>query len=91
LNRLLDYGYGVLRSAVLRAIAGSGLNPSLGHHSRRNPFCLADDLLEPFRPVVDFAVHRLNSNKFLGLNVSAKRYLGGLLMHRLRLRQACPP
>lgn len=93
LNRLLDYGYGVLRSAVLRAIAGSGLNPSLGlgHHSRRNPFCLADDLLEPFRPVVDFAVHRLNSNEFLGLNVSAKRYLGGLLMQPVETSSGMSP
>lgn len=59
-NRLLNYGYAVLRAIVARAIAAAGLHPSLGlhHHHRANPFCLADDLMEPLRPVVDRAVAR---------------------------------
>jgi len=54
-NSLLNYGYAVLRAMVARAICASGLHPSLGlhHHNRYNPFCLADDLMEPFRPLVD--------------------------------------
>jgi CRISPR-associated protein Cas1 len=54
-NDVLNYGYAVVRAAVARAIAGAGLCPSLGlHHSNRaNTFCLADDLLEPLRPLVD--------------------------------------
>lgn len=57
-NRLLNYGYAVLRAVMGRAICGAGLHPSLGlhHHHRENPFCLADDLMEPFRPLIDAAV-----------------------------------
>ncbi|MEL6898383.1 MAG: type II CRISPR-associated endonuclease Cas1, partial [Planctomycetota bacterium] len=57
-NQWLNYGYAVLRAIIGRAICGSGLHPSLGvhHHNRYNAFCLADDLMEPFRPIVDLAV-----------------------------------
>lgn len=57
-NALLNYGYVVLRASLARAIVASGLIPSLGvfHKGRANPFCLADDLLEPFRPYVDWRV-----------------------------------
>jgi CRISP-associated protein Cas1 len=57
-NMLLNYGYAVLRAIVARAICAAGLHPSLGlhHHNRYNAFCLADDLMEPFRPTVDHAV-----------------------------------
>jgi len=57
-NRLLNYGYAVLRAMITRALCGVGLHPSIGlhHHNRYNPFCLADDLMEPYRPVVDTAV-----------------------------------
>lgn len=60
-NRFLDYGYAVLRAAVARAICASGLHPGLGlhHHHRNNPYCLADDLMEPFRPLIDRAVAEL--------------------------------
>ena len=54
-NNMLNYGYIVLRSLVARALVSTGLNPSLGifHKNQFNPFCLADDMMEPFRPVVD--------------------------------------
>jgi CRISPR-associated protein Cas1 len=57
-NILLNYGYAVLRAIIARAICTAGLHPSLGihHHNRYNAFCLADDLMEPFRPTVDHAV-----------------------------------
>lgn len=60
-NALLNYGYAILRSSVARALCGAGLHPALGlhHHGRSNPLCLADDIMEPFRPVVDVAVARL--------------------------------
>ena len=60
-NRLLNYGYAVLRAATARAICGAGLHPSLGvqHHNQYNPFCLADDLMEPYRPLVDRVVFAL--------------------------------
>jgi CRISPR-associated protein Cas1 len=58
-NPMLNYGYMVMRASVARAIAGAGLHPSFGihHHNRGNAFCLADDLLEPLRPMVDAAVY----------------------------------
>jgi CRISPR-associated protein Cas1 len=60
-NAMLNYGYTVLRAATARAIVATGLHPSIGiHHSNRgNAFRLADDLIEPFRPLVDLAVARL--------------------------------
>jgi CRISPR-associated protein Cas1 len=60
-NALLNYGYAVVRAAAARAIVASGLIPSLGvfHRNRGNPFCLADDLLEPYRPYVDWRVKLL--------------------------------
>jgi len=59
-NLLLNYGYAILRAIVGRAICASGLHPSLGihHHNKYNPYCLADDLMEPFRPLVDLAAAR---------------------------------
>jgi len=57
-NSLLNYGYAVLRALIARAIVSTGLHPSLGihHHNRYDAFCLADDLMEPFRPYIDEAV-----------------------------------
>jgi CRISP-associated protein Cas1 len=63
INAALNYGYAVLRAAIARAVVASGLIPSLGvfHSNRSNPFCLADDLLEPYRPYVDWRVRLLVS------------------------------
>jgi CRISP-associated protein Cas1 len=57
-NNLLNYGYAVLRAIVARSLIASGLFPSLGIHHRNkyNPYCLADDIMEPFRPFVDALV-----------------------------------
>ena len=59
LNAKLNYGYAILRSAVARSICATGLSISLGiHHSNAsNPMCLVDDLMEPFRPLVDKKVY----------------------------------
>jgi CRISPR-associated protein Cas1 len=57
-NLFLNYGYIVLRAAVARALSGSGLLTTLGihHHNKYNAFCLVDDIMEPFRPLVDAKV-----------------------------------
>jgi CRISPR-associated protein Cas1 len=54
-NNLLNYGYAILRATVARSIVGSGLLPTLGifHRNRYNAYCLADDIMEPYRPFVD--------------------------------------
>lgn len=60
-NAPLNYGYVVLRAAVARALTGSGLLPSFGifHSNRYNAFCLADDIMEPYRPFVDQCVYNI--------------------------------
>ena len=54
-NNLLNYGYAILRAVIARSIVGSGLLPTIGihHHNRYNAYCLADDIMEPYRPFVD--------------------------------------
>lgn len=54
-NNLLNYGYAILRAVIARSLVGSGLLPTLGihHHNRYNAYCLADDIMEPYRPFVD--------------------------------------
>lgn len=60
-NSLLNYGYAILRAAVARALLGSGLFPAFGlfHRNRYNAFPLADDIMEPYRPFVDYAVYQI--------------------------------
>lgn len=57
-NALLNYGYAILRAIVARALVASGLLPTLGihHHNRYNAYCLADDIMEPYRPYIDKVV-----------------------------------
>ena len=57
-NNLLNFGYAILRAATARALVGAGLNLTLGinHHNRYNAYCLADDIMEPYRPFVDMQV-----------------------------------
>ncbi len=54
-NNLLNYGYAILRAIIARSLVSSGLLPTLGihHHNRYNAYCLADDIMEPYRPFVD--------------------------------------
>lgn len=60
-NNLLNYGYALLRAVVARGLVGSGLLPTLGihHHNRYNAYCLADDIMEPYRPFVDELVFQI--------------------------------
>jgi CRISPR-associated protein Cas1 len=82
LNTMLNYGYAVLRASVARAIVAAGLTPALGiHHSNRsNAFCLADDLVEPLRPIIDRRVRHLHFTAGLAeLNQTAKAGLLAVL------------
>lgn len=60
-NNLLNYGYAILRATVARSLVGSGLLPTFGifHRNRYNAYCLADDIMEPYRPCVDFIVRKI--------------------------------
>lgn len=76
-NALLNYGYTVLRAIISRAICAAGLHPSIGlHHTNRgNAFALADDLMEPYRPIVDRAVYNLVRDGFVDVSSEAKSAL----------------
>ena len=58
-NGLLNYGYAILRAVIARSLVASGMLPTLGihHHNRYNAYCLADDIMEPYRPYVDRLVY----------------------------------
>lgn len=86
LNGLLNYGYAIIRAALARAIVAAGLHPALGlHHSNRsNAFCLADDLIEPLRPLVDEAVRELAFSGHQELKQSVKAVLLDLLTEEVR-------
>jgi CRISPR-associated protein Cas1 len=81
LNAMLNYGYAVMRAAVARATVAAGLLPAQGiHHANRaNAFCLADDLVEPLRPLVDARVRRLLRQGFDQINQPVKAALLELL------------
>jgi CRISP-associated protein Cas1 len=76
-NGLLDYGYAVVRAAVARSLVSAGLLPAIGvkHQGRGNPFCLADDLMEPLRPIVDERVRSLALQGHLTVEPDTKRTL----------------
>lgn len=88
-NAALNYGYGVLRAIVARAVVASGLCPAFGifHRNKYDAFALADDLIEPFRPVVDLCVARLRDEKRLGdaLSTEVKSALIRQLTGRYRV------
>ena len=78
-NNLLNYGYAILRALVARGLVASGLLPTLGIHHRNqyNAYCLADDIMEPYRPFVDFAVYQIvrKHEKFLEMTPDMKKGL----------------
>ena len=80
-NAFLNYGYAILRAAMVRAICSHGLIPSLGihHDNNMNQFCLADDLFEIFRPIVDRFVYKLYESGETELKPENKRVLANLL------------
>jgi len=92
-NSLLNYGYGILRAATARSVVAAGLHPSVGlHHSNRsNPMVLVDDLMEPFRPVVDLLVHRLLVSGVESVTPEAKRSLAGVLARDMQTERGSTP
>ena len=78
-NNLLNYGYAILRAIVARSLTASGLLPTLGIHHRNqyNAYCLADDIMEPYRPYVDYIVWQIirNNGKYLEMSPSMKKAL----------------
>ena len=79
---MLNYGYAVLRALTVKALLATGLHPSFGlhHHNRQNPFCLADDVMEPFRPLIDQLVLTMTAHDITSLDRRGKTILASLVM-----------
>lgn len=74
-NNLLNYAYAILRAVIARALVSSGLLPTIGihHHNRYNAYCLADDIMEPYRPFVDKLIFDIvDKNNSIELNKEIK-------------------
>ena len=71
-NNLLNYGYAILRAVIARSLVASGLLPTLGihHHNRYNAYCLADDIMEPYRPYVDRLVYEITEQYGVDVELS---------------------
>ena len=80
INAGLNYGYAILRAIIARALVSSGLLPTLGihHHNRYNAYCLADDIMEPYRPYVDKLVFQLV--KTYGENIELTKEIKSVLL-----------
>lgn len=80
-NNLLNYGYAILRAVVARSLVASGLLPTLGihHHNRYNAYCLADDIMEPYRPFIDQLVFSLIKKKGLPSETLTKEWKAEML------------
>lgn len=92
INSFLNYGYAIVRAVCARALCASGFLPMFGihHHNQFNAFCLADDIMEPFRPFVDCLVYELiqkyeNENMPPSLSVQDKRHISAILQSPLYL------
>lgn len=90
LNALLNYGYAVIRAAVARSLTAAGLQPSIGvhHHNKYNPYCLADDMMEPFRAFMDeivFEIYKQKGTTKVQLVKSVKQELLKVLTVRVEI------
>lgn len=92
-NALLNYGYTVLRAATARAVVAAGLHPTIGlfHSNRGNAFALADDLMEPFRPLVDSAVRTIVATRDTAVDIDAKQRLARLIATDMPLGDGLTP
>ena len=92
-NPFLNYGYTVLRAAGARAVVAAGLHPSLGihHHNRLNPMCMVDDLMEPFRPFVDYTSVRLVAESKKELTPESKQALAEVLTLDMHTERGTTP
>ncbi|MBO7097388.1 MAG: type II CRISPR-associated endonuclease Cas1 [Alphaproteobacteria bacterium] len=97
INSFLNYGYAVMRACVARFVVAVGLNPALSvkHQNQLNPLCLVDDLMEPFRPLVDYTVYQIFIENHLSENETLvpayKKILSGILDLNLKAKNEISP
>jgi len=89
INSFLNFGYAVVRSCVARNLIACGLVPGIGlhHHNKLNPFCLADDIMEPFRPYVDRKIIEMKVKEVMELTSARKKELANLLNARFKMEK----
>jgi CRISPR-associated protein Cas1 len=87
-NGLLNYGYTLLRACAARAICAAGLNPIFGihHENSINSFPLADDIMEPYRPLVDYYAKQIAVANFIGMDKTVKQMISSFLWADLYLK-----
>ena len=96
-NALLNYGYAILRALISRAAVGTGLLPAFGLHHRNqsNNFNLADDIIEPFRPLVDFMVWKrvrvADGAEDSDMTLADRQYMLGVLGEQVRMESQVTP
>ena len=97
INSFLNYGYAVMRACVARFVVAVGLCPALAvkHQNQLNPLCLVDDLMEPFRPLVDYEVYKIFTENELAedeeLTPQYKKLLSGILDWDLKAKNIVSP
>jgi CRISP-associated protein Cas1 len=93
INGLLNYGYAVLRAGIARAVMAAGLHPGFGlmHSNRSNPMVLIDDLMEPFRPLVDREVRRIVRDGASEVDADTKRALARIMILDVPTNQGQSP
>jgi CRISPR-associated protein Cas1 len=94
-NNLLNYGYAILRAIVARSLVSSGLLPTLGifHKNQYNAYCLADDIMEPYRPFVDKVIWNIvrMSGRYLELTPDMKKQLLSVPVMDVRINEEKSP
>ncbi len=90
-NGMLNYGYTVLRSAMARAVCAAGLHPSIGLQHKSGDMCLVDDLMEPFRPLVDLVVARLAASGAAEVTRDVKKALADVASLDMRTDKGRTP
>jgi len=92
-NALLNYGYTVLRASTARAVVAAGLHPTIGlyHSNRSNAFALADDLMEPFRPLIDCAVRNIVIIRGAEVDGFAKQSLASMIAMDIHVEDSVSP
>jgi len=92
-NSFLNYGYALLRACAARAICAVGLNPIFGihHENSTNPFPLADDIMEPYRPLVDYFTKKILLENITELNATAKQMISAFLWADLNFEGETTP
>lgn len=96
INAFLNYGYAIIRGAMARLVVAAGLNPSYGiqHHNQLNPMCLVDDLMEPYRPIVDAIVYQIfqgSDDQTRELTPDDKRQMAMILESEIKTRAGFSP